>query len=349
MSIFAQRLKGLREEAGLTQEELAKKLKVSRSTLGSWEVGNRTPELNTAIKISNYFNVQLDYFWGETDSKTEKTRNEALLDSLKPFIEHRENTIMLLPKAATALKRALYDFMGEHNISLDLTYKGIIEFASSLSEGFMESRFNDCIFHATELLDELGIFIDKLPPDEKDLALIECGRVIRELRGNESLLDFAKKCGVNSNYLASVEAGYDETLKVSPYPSFYFMCKVAEVVSVPLGELLSKVKIYDANILDFLKRDSVKSNPDLLYQLIKCDFPDLSQDHLQSLNAYASQLQSIQKNEIDLTNESEETQMAIARAALSPDHDAEELAAQIKKLPPEKQEIIKQLMKSWQL
>lgn len=70
MATFADRLKNLRQELGYLQKELAAKLEISRSTLGSWESGNRIPELGTAQKLADFFNVSVDYLLGRTDNKT---------------------------------------------------------------------------------------------------------------------------------------------------------------------------------------------------------------------------------------------------------------------------------------
>ena len=42
---FAKRLKQIRETAGLTQEQFAKELKVSRGTISYYEKGERTPDI----------------------------------------------------------------------------------------------------------------------------------------------------------------------------------------------------------------------------------------------------------------------------------------------------------------
>lgn len=63
---FAERLKELREEKGLTQSQLANELdgQITRSAIGLWEKRKRTPSLETAIVLAIYFNVTLDYLAG---------------------------------------------------------------------------------------------------------------------------------------------------------------------------------------------------------------------------------------------------------------------------------------------
>ena len=62
--MLGKRLKKLRLEAGLTQQELAAKLSMSRSTFAQYEVDHRVPEHLTFIRLANFFNVSLDYLVG---------------------------------------------------------------------------------------------------------------------------------------------------------------------------------------------------------------------------------------------------------------------------------------------
>lgn len=59
--MFSQKLKNLRKEHGLTQAQLANKLGVGASTIGMYESNIRKPSYEVLNKISNYFNVSIDY------------------------------------------------------------------------------------------------------------------------------------------------------------------------------------------------------------------------------------------------------------------------------------------------
>ncbi|MZP31356.1 helix-turn-helix domain-containing protein [Heliobacterium undosum] len=64
MDTFNARLKHLRTNKGLTQEELANILGVERATLASWETGRREPDFETVKKIAAYFSVSLEQLIG---------------------------------------------------------------------------------------------------------------------------------------------------------------------------------------------------------------------------------------------------------------------------------------------
>lgn len=62
--LLGNRLKSLREENGLTQEELAKKLSVSKSAISYYENGKRIPTVDNFHKLASILNVSFDYLVG---------------------------------------------------------------------------------------------------------------------------------------------------------------------------------------------------------------------------------------------------------------------------------------------
>lgn len=70
MGNFQSVLKSLRKSNGLTQDELAKILKISRSTIGMYENGSREPDFETLERIADFFNVDTDFLLGRTDKTT---------------------------------------------------------------------------------------------------------------------------------------------------------------------------------------------------------------------------------------------------------------------------------------
>lgn len=61
------KLKTLREQNNLTQREFAEKLSVSHGAIGMWETGKRDPDIETLIKMSDFFGVSIDYLIGHTN------------------------------------------------------------------------------------------------------------------------------------------------------------------------------------------------------------------------------------------------------------------------------------------
>ena len=67
--MFKDRLKELREKAGLSQYELANKLFVSRSAVAKWENGSGIPSDTNLEAICNYFNVEEEWLLDRKDLK----------------------------------------------------------------------------------------------------------------------------------------------------------------------------------------------------------------------------------------------------------------------------------------
>lgn len=61
---FAKRLRELRKKYKCTQETLAKALNAAKSTISMYENGNREPDIETIIKIAEFFNVSIEYLLG---------------------------------------------------------------------------------------------------------------------------------------------------------------------------------------------------------------------------------------------------------------------------------------------
>ena len=61
------RIKMLREELGMTQQELADKLEGAKSTIAMYEKGDRKPSLEVLVKLSEIFNCSIDYILCKTD------------------------------------------------------------------------------------------------------------------------------------------------------------------------------------------------------------------------------------------------------------------------------------------
>ena len=89
------RLKELREERRLSQDGLALKLNVSQSTISAYEVGDRTPDLETLIAIAQFFGVSLDYLAGQSDLKQQIRQSDLNSSELEHLRIYRQLSDML--------------------------------------------------------------------------------------------------------------------------------------------------------------------------------------------------------------------------------------------------------------
>lgn len=70
---LSEKLYTLRRKSGLSQEQLAEQLSVSRQAISKWESGHSVPDSDKLILISNYFKVSLDYLLKEDDEQNAVT------------------------------------------------------------------------------------------------------------------------------------------------------------------------------------------------------------------------------------------------------------------------------------
>ena len=67
MNKFAQRLKELRLEKGMTQQQVASLLNIKQQSYTRYEYGTGEPSLQTLIKLADIFAVSTDYLLGISD------------------------------------------------------------------------------------------------------------------------------------------------------------------------------------------------------------------------------------------------------------------------------------------
>lgn len=79
---LGERLLYLRKKAGLSQEDVAEKLNVSRQTVSKWETNQTVPELIKAKLLSQLYNVSYDYLISESHIGGDVTSIEMIVDEI---------------------------------------------------------------------------------------------------------------------------------------------------------------------------------------------------------------------------------------------------------------------------
>ena len=88
----------LRKLSGMTQEQLAEKLNVSRQTISKWESDSTSPDLESIVKISRIFHVSLDDLLkeGEAGAANKTDEQITLEDLMKINLHNRKMTLLLI-------------------------------------------------------------------------------------------------------------------------------------------------------------------------------------------------------------------------------------------------------------
>ena len=67
LKILSERIKDLRLEKGLGQNQLAELIKVSNASISYWETAKQQPSAEAIFKLANFFEVSADYLLGIID------------------------------------------------------------------------------------------------------------------------------------------------------------------------------------------------------------------------------------------------------------------------------------------
>ena len=77
--MLGEKLKKQRQSLGLTQQEVADHLHVSRQTISNWEVGRNFPDIPMIISISDYYQISLDELLKGDEQLMDKMKKDAEL------------------------------------------------------------------------------------------------------------------------------------------------------------------------------------------------------------------------------------------------------------------------------
>lgn len=110
--IFSDKLRLIRKSMGLTQEELAEKLSVSRQAVAKWESGQGYPDIANLIQISNLFHVTIDYLVRDQECMINcaETHNRDIEQLIAFRLEANVNTYAGYQNETDATRLDSHDF-----------------------------------------------------------------------------------------------------------------------------------------------------------------------------------------------------------------------------------------------
>ncbi len=140
---FQKRLKNLRKEKGLTQQELASSTNIARSSLSSYENGERIPDDINLKKLCNFFNVSTDYLLGYTVSKSSPSMQEYL-NNTKFSLASISNLTGIDINTLISIKNGSLNADPSDNYLFidDLLYNGIIDILAQADQDILAYLIN---------------------------------------------------------------------------------------------------------------------------------------------------------------------------------------------------------------
>lgn len=84
--MLGEKIKELRLQNNLTQDELGKYLNLSTSTISMYENNSRDPDINTLINLSKFFGVTTDYILGLSEHKFFEITKLITTDNISEYL-----------------------------------------------------------------------------------------------------------------------------------------------------------------------------------------------------------------------------------------------------------------------
>ena len=100
-TLFGMRIKELRKNSGLSQEELAEQVEISSKYLSRVEMGQHFPSIDTLVKLADVLNVELKDFFEFTHETPNPRELKGILNSL--LKEADKDKLRLLVKVVRAV------------------------------------------------------------------------------------------------------------------------------------------------------------------------------------------------------------------------------------------------------
>lgn len=100
MAIIPGRLKRAREEAGLSQEDVAKKLRITSSGYGFFEQGKRQPSINYLMRLGEVLNKPITFFLEVEDTNGNLSEDEKrLLETYRKLSYSTKQDVLTIVQA----------------------------------------------------------------------------------------------------------------------------------------------------------------------------------------------------------------------------------------------------------
>ena len=106
---FGEKLKKLRNDNGMTQDQLAEKLFVTRTAISKWETNNGYPSIDSLKALSNLFGISLDDLISDVDIENKKVLDEKIARRFYFIAIAFLGITVLFAMLAYCLKQPLYN------------------------------------------------------------------------------------------------------------------------------------------------------------------------------------------------------------------------------------------------
>jgi transcriptional regulator with XRE-family HTH domain len=152
---FNEKLQELRKQKGLTQEELAQKIFVSRTAVSKWESGRGYPSLDSLKEIARFFSITVDELLSNKELITalendNKRKENCIRDLVFGLLDISIALFLFLPLFADRVDGIVYEVsllgLKEIKLYLRLLYYGVVGLSVVLGVLTLAMQNFDCLF-----------------------------------------------------------------------------------------------------------------------------------------------------------------------------------------------------------
>lgn len=115
--MFCDIIKKLRKEKGLSQQAIANYLQITRQAYSNYEMGKREPDYETLLKLSEFFDVTVDYLTRGASPAVLDDPEQQLLDLFRQLNGEGQNEAVklvgMLVQTGNYTKKATDDTVGD--------------------------------------------------------------------------------------------------------------------------------------------------------------------------------------------------------------------------------------------
>lgn len=184
MNIIGEKIRLLRKEKNITQEQLAIELHTAKSTIGMWENGRRVPDLDTIRKIAKFFNKSVEYLTEEYIEIGQVLHDDTIPETKCPicgyeYIKFIKTFPVSFPNEKSSGICLQFQCEAEHEFYLVIeNYKGN-SYMAYFDENFEQIEFKLCenqgeyTYKLSELEERMLMAFRNLTPEDR---LIEIGK-----------------------------------------------------------------------------------------------------------------------------------------------------------------------------
>ena len=195
-TVFANNLKKYRKDNKLTQDDLAKRLNVSRSAISYYEKGSVEPSIFFLINLANEMNCSIDNLFGFNREVTIDLPQNLTKEDLKPLEKEFNDPKYYLDKLKKTLTKVQRSY-----IELEMSKKRTDRMYDELLRTFnREERFKEMLDELTDLENKFNYKFEFKNIEKNDVEVAdELVPSIEDLR-NEKLKKWETKYKKNKDY-----------------------------------------------------------------------------------------------------------------------------------------------------